>query len=37
MNINYQYDLELDESSPAYKQPDNIKTQLKTTSISMLI
>jgi hypothetical protein len=36
MNINYQYDLELDELSPAYKQPENIKTQLKPHQLACL-
>jgi hypothetical protein len=36
MNINYQYDLELDESSPSYKQPENIKTQLKPHQLACL-
>lgn len=36
MNINYQYDLELDDTSPFYKQPDNIKTQLKPHQLACL-
>ena len=36
MNINYQYDLELDELSPSYKQPENIKTQLKPHQLACL-
>ena len=36
MNINYQYDLELDESSPSYKQPENIKTKLKPHQLACL-
>ena len=36
MNINYLYDLELDESSPSYKQPENIKIQLKPHQLACL-
>ena len=36
MNINYVYDLELDESSPSYKQPENIKIQLKPHQLACL-
>jgi hypothetical protein len=36
MNTDYIYDLELDESSPSYKQPENIKIQLKPHQLACL-
>jgi len=36
MNQNHQYDLELDELSPAYKQPLDIKIQLKPHQLACL-
>ena len=36
MNQNHQYDLELDELSPSYKQPLDIKIQLKPHQLACL-